>query len=136
MKIPIIKQFLYFLYKILDIIFVQIVSGCFLPAQCKIGKNLILPHGGNGIVINAHAVIGNNVTIYHQVTLGVKEHGSDLPKVGDNVIIGAGAKILGGVVIGDGAKIGANAVVLKDVPANATAVGAPAKIIISTVLKK
>jgi serine O-acetyltransferase len=95
----------------------------------KIGKRFFIDHG-TGVVIGETAEIGNNVTIYHGVTLGgrgnkrCKRH----PTIGNNVIIGTGAKVLGAITIGDNCKIGANAVVLFDVPANSTAVGVPATI--------
>ena len=95
----------------------------------KIGKGLFIDHG-MGVVIGETAEIGDNVTIYHGVTLGGtgKDKGKRHPTVGNNVIIGCGAKILGPISIGDGAKIGANSVVLKDVPKGKTAVGIPAVI--------
>ena len=88
-----------------------------------------------GVVIGETAEIGDNVTIYHGVTLGGtgKDNGKRHPTVGNNVIIGCGAKILGPISIGDGAKIGANSVVLKDVPKGKTAVGIPA--VIKTIYK-
>ena len=89
----------------------------------------ILPHLLNGIIVAYNAQIGKNCTIMQQVTIGLDAEGN-APIIGDNVFIGAGARIIGKVVIGDNAKIGANAVVVKDVPANATAVGVPAKIIV------
>lgn len=94
----------------------------------RIGKRLFIDHG-SGVVIGQTAVIGDDVTIYHGVTLGgvgevrCKRH----PTIGNNVVIGAGAKVLGNIIIGDNVKIGANAVVLKDVPDNTTVVGIPAK---------
>jgi len=88
-----------------------------------------LPHGLNGIIISHYAFIGSNVTIHYQVTIAQDINGR-AAKIGNNCIIGAGAKILGNVTIGDNAKIGANAVVLKDVPCNSTAVGVPARIIL------
>lgn len=124
---PVLKRILWFIYKFIDIFFVKLFLNSEIPAQCIIGKNLTLPHGGNGIVISKHAVIGDNVTIFHQVTLGIVRYGVVTKlEIGNGVLIGAGAKILGEVSIGDNAKVGANAVVLKDVPANATAVGIPA----------
>lgn len=87
-----------------------------------------LPHGIKGIIIHPTAKIGRNVTILHQVTIGVRDV-NESAVIGDNVFIGAGAKILGNIKIGNGAKIGANAVVIKDVPANATVVGVPGRII-------
>lgn len=109
----------------------RIFTGVEIHPGASIGKNLFIDHG-NGVVIGETAEIGNNVLIYHQVTLGGT--GNDTserrhPSVCDNVMIAAGAKILGGIHIGTNAKVGANAVVLKNVPANATAVGAPARII-------
>ncbi|MDU1855059.1 MAG: serine O-acetyltransferase EpsC, partial [Clostridium baratii] len=97
----------------------------------KIGKGLFIDHG-MGVVIGETAEVGDNVTIYHGVTLGGtgKDKGKRHPTVKDNVIIGAGAKVLGPITIGNNVKVGANSVVLKDVPDNATAVGMPAKIII------
>lgn len=77
----------------------------------------IFPHGLYGIVISYNTVIGRNVTIYHQVTIGEGKGGA--PYIGDNVLIGAGAKIIGKVRIGDGAKIGAGCVVRKDIPEGA-----------------
>lgn len=103
-------------------------TGIEIHPGAKIGKGLFIDHG-MGVVIGETAEIGDNVTIYHGVTLGatgnettVKRH----PTVEDDVVIGAGAKILGPVRIGRGAKVGANAVVLKDVPPYTTVVGIPA----------
>lgn len=76
-----------------------------------------------GIVIAGKAFIGDNCTIFHQVTIGIDGKNQGAPKIGDNVFIGAGAKILGPVTIGDNCKIGANAVVTKDVASGATVVG-------------
>ena len=95
-----------------------------------IGKNLFIDHG-TGIVIGETTIIKDNVTIYHGVTLGGtgKDKEKRHPTIGNNVLIGAGAKILGNINIGDNAKIGANAVVLSDIKDNTTAVGIPAIII-------
>lgn len=87
----------------------------------------LLPHHLNGIIVSHKAVIGTNCTIFQQVTIAEKN--GKAATIGNNVLIGAGAKILGNVKIGNGAKIGANAVVVHDVPDNCTAVGCPAKII-------
>lgn len=98
----------------------------------KLGGGCKITHFG-GIFINGRARIGKNVEIYQDVTLMIKysrdggEAGA--PQIGNNVIIGAGAKIIGGVTIGNGAVIGANAVVTKDIPENAVAVGNPFKIV-------
>lgn len=95
-----------------------------------IGKNLFIDHG-MGVVIGETAVIGDDVTIFHGVTLGGtgKEKGKRHPTIGNNVFIGSGSKILGNIQIGNYAKIGANAVVLTDIPDNTTVVGIPGKII-------
>lgn len=106
-------------------------TGIEIHPGAKIGKGLFIDHG-MGVVIGETAEIGDNVVMYHGSTLGGtgKETGKRHPTVGNNVFIGAGAKVLGPINLGDGCKIGANAVVLKDVPANSTAVGIPAKIVI------
>ena len=92
-----------------------------------IGKRLFIDHG-IGIVIGETTIIGDDVTIYHGVTLGGtgKEKGKRHPTIGNNVIIGCGAKVLGNIYIGNNSKIGANAVVLHDIPDDTTAVGIPA----------
>jgi serine O-acetyltransferase len=105
--------------------FWSVVTGADIPLGCRIGGGLLLPHP-NGVVIHCDVVIGPNCLIFQQVTLGVG--GSGVPTLGGHVDIGAGAKVLGGIRIGDHALIGANAVVLIDVPAGATAAGIPATI--------
>ncbi|NMB26712.1 MAG: serine O-acetyltransferase [Tissierellia bacterium] len=106
-------------------------TGIEIHPGAKIGKNLFIDHG-MGVVIGETAEVGNNVTMYHGVTLGglggepnTKRH----PTVEDDVMIGAGAKILGPITIGRGAKIGANAVILKDVPPYTTVVGVPGRVV-------
>lgn len=103
-------------------------TGIEIHPGAKIGKNLFIDHG-SGVVIGETAIIGNNVTLFHGVTLGgVKDiKGKRHPTIKDNTIIGAHAQILGDITIGKNVKIGAGAVVLKDVPANKTVVGIPAK---------
>lgn len=132
-KIPVLKQLLFVLYMILDNIFVKVICQCEFPARCKIGKGLWLPHGTNGIILHGDSVIGNNVVLHHQVTLGMRKFGEEkafqAPRIGDDVIIGTGAKILGDITIGDKSIIGANAVVINDVPNDSTAVGVPARVI-------
>ena len=108
--------------------FWTIISGADIPITLKIAGGLRLPHP-NGIVIHPQAQIGPNCLIFHQVTLGVLNRGSDVPRIGGHVDIGAGAKLLGPITIGDNAMIGANAVVLRDVPDGATAVGIPARLV-------
>lgn len=111
---------LYWLYRI--------IFGVDIPCTVKIGTNLCLPHFGLGVVIHPYAVIGNNVKIYQQVTIGARGK-NWYAVIEDGVLLGAGCKILGSIKIGKNSKIGANAVVLSDVPDEATAVGIPAKII-------
>lgn len=110
--------------------FIEVTCGIHLPESAVIGRRLNIEHFG-GIVIHGNCIIGDDVTIRQGVTLGNKGSGqlAKAPNIGHRVDIGAGAKIIGSVTIGDDAKIGANAVVLVDVPAGATAVGVPARII-------
>jgi serine O-acetyltransferase len=108
-----------------------VLFGIEISPRCQIGKGLFLPHT-QGTVIGAFC-IGENVTIFQGVTLGAREldfsfQESSRPSVGDNVTIGAGAKVLGGLIVGSGSRIGANAVVLKSIPANVAAAGVPARI--------
>ena len=95
----------------------------------QIGKGLIIDHG-MGVVIGETTVIGDNCLLYQGVTLGGtgKDKGKRHPTLGDNVMVGAGAKVLGPINIGNNVKVAANAVVLKDIPDNCTAVGVPARI--------
>ena len=115
--------------------FSRFLTGIEIHPGAKIGKNLFIDHG-MGVVIGETSEIGNNVTIYHMATLGgiapsinsnsqrqVKRH----PTLGDCVVVGSGAQILGPVMVGANAKVGANAVVTKDVAENAVMVGIPAK---------
>lgn len=105
-------------------------TGIEIHPGARIGPGLFIDHG-MGVVIGETAVVGNNCTIYHGVTLGGtgKEKGRRHPTLGDNVLIGAGAKLLGAINIGSNAMIGANAVVLNEVPPNATIVGVPGKMV-------
>lgn len=103
-----------------------------MAVRCEVGPGLCIAHTG-GIVLGARA-IGRNVTIYHGVTIGAKEMDvaytpDKRPLVGDHVVIGAGAKILGGISIGDNSVIGANAVVTRDIPPDSVAGGIPARVI-------
>ena len=115
--------------------FSRFLTGIEIHPKAKIGKNLFIDHG-MGVVIGETSDIGDNVTIYHAVTLGgispsidsneqrnVKRH----PTLKNNVVVGSGAQVLGPIIVGENAKIGANAVVTKDVPENAVMVGIPAK---------
>jgi len=106
------------------------LTGIEIHPGASIGRRVFIDHG-MGVVIGETAEIGDDSTLYHGVTLGgvkwdrVKRH----PTLGRKVVVGAGAKILGPILVGDGAKIGSNAVVVRDVPAGATAVGIPARIV-------
>ena len=106
-------------------------TGIEIHPGATIGKGLFIDHG-HGIVIGETAVIGDNCTIYHQVTLGgtgVQKHCKRHPTVGDNVLIGAGAKLLGPITVGNNSMIGSGSVVLSDVPANSTVTGIKARVI-------
>jgi serine O-acetyltransferase len=107
---------------------VRFATGIEIHPGATIGKGFFIDHG-MGVVIGETAEIGNDVYIYHQVTLGGTSTapGKRHPTVGDNVIIGAGAKVLGAIQIGENARIGANAVVVATVPAGTTVVGIPAR---------
>lgn len=120
---------LYFLARLIGEIS-RLLTGIEIHPGARLGKNLFIDHG-LGIVIGETAYVGDNVSIYHGVTLGGTSSAHEMrhPQVGNNVIIGANATVLGPVHIGEDAKIGAAAVVLTDVPAGTTAVGIPAKII-------
>ncbi|CUR57636.1 putative Serine acetyltransferase [metagenome] len=124
-----IKRPLWAAYRILNL-FTRLVTTCEVPATATIGPGLRLDHNGNGIVIHQEAVIGSNARIFHQVTLGVNSFaGNDNygpPRLGNNVYIGAGAKLIGNITVGDNVRIGANAVVTRDIPSNSVAVGVPA----------
>jgi serine O-acetyltransferase len=102
--------------------FWSVITGADIPLNCDIGGGLLIPHP-NGIVIHPSARIGINCLIFQQVTIGNREGRDGLPKIGDHVDIGAGAKILGDVTIGAHSRIGANAVITKDVEAGSTAYG-------------
>ena len=115
--------------------FSRFLTGIEIHPKAKVGKNLFIDHG-MGVVIGETSEIGDNVTIYHAVTLGgispsidsneqrnVKRH----PTLKNNVVVGSGAQVLGPIIVGENAKIGANAVVTKNVPENAVMVGIPAK---------
>lgn len=115
------------LCRLADFIWTRGYIGADLPFQVVAGPGLRLPHGGRGVVLHPTVRIGAGGTLYHQVTIGVSD-GNPAATLGDDVFIGAGAKVLGHITIGDGCRIGANAVVLHDVPAGATAVGVPAQI--------
>ena len=105
-------------------------TGLEIHPGAEIGDGFFIDHG-NGVIIGETTVIGNNVTLYQGVTLGGtgKEHGKRHPTIEDNVMISAGAKILGSFTIGANSKIGAGSVVLNEVPANSTVVGVPGRVV-------
>ena len=108
-------------------------TGIEIHPGAQIGKGLFIDHG-SGVIIGETTIIGDNVTLYQGVTLGGtgKEQGKRHPTLGDNVMVSAGAKILGSFKIGDNCKIGAGSVVLKEVPPNCTVVGVPGRIVKSS----
>ena len=115
--------------------FSRFLTGIEIHPKAKIGENLFIDHG-MGVVIGETSEIGDNVTIYHAVTLGGsspsidserQRHEKRHPTIGNDVVIGSGAQIIGPIKVGNNARIAANAVVVKDVPENATMVGIPAK---------
>ena len=108
----------------------RFLTGIEIHPGAQIGRRFFIDHG-MGIVIGETAEIGDDVMLFHQVTLGGtgKDKGKRHPTIENNVIISAGVKVLGPIVIGENSKIGANAVVLHDIPKNATAVGIPAKVV-------
>lgn len=105
-------------------------TGIEIHPGAKIGKGLFIDHG-SGVIIGETTVIGNNVTLYQGVTLGGtgKENGKRHPTIGDNVMISAGAKVLGSFKVGENSKIGAGSVVLSEVPPNSTVVGVPGRVV-------
>ena len=115
----------------------RFMTGIEIHPGAKIGRKFFIDHG-MGVVIGETAEIGDNVTLYHGVTLGgvtwdkVKRH----PTLGDNVVIGSGAKVLGPFTVGKGAKIGSNSVVVKEVPENATVVGIPGRVVMAQEMKE
>ena len=116
---------------------IRFFTGIEIHPGAKIGKNLFIDHG-MGVVIGETSEIGDNVTIYHAVTLGGsspsidserQRHEKRHPTIGNDVVIGSGAQIIGPIKVGNNARIAANAVVVKNVPENATMVGIPAKVV-------
>ena len=121
-KIPFIPRYISY--------WTRIFTGIEIHPKASIGSRFFIDHG-EGVVIGETAIIGDDVLIYQQVTLGGTgcEHGKRHPTVGNNVIIGAGAKVLGNITIGDNVRIGAGSVVIEDVPSNSTVVGVPGRVV-------
>jgi serine O-acetyltransferase len=123
----ILRKFFSVIYKILYK-FIQIITGIELPCEVRLGRNFVIDHFG-GIVVSGYAIVGDNCRIRNGVVIGLKNIDNiAAPVIGDNVDIGAGAKVLGDIKIGNNVTIGANAVVISDVPDNSIAVGVPAVI--------
>ena len=122
------KKHLFFLARLISQT-ARFFTGIEIHPGAQIGKRLFIDHGF-GVVIGETAIVGDNVLLYQGVTLGGTGlvQGKRHPTIGNNVVIGAGAKVLGNITIGDNSYIGANAVVIHDVPANSTVVGVPGRI--------
>lgn len=118
--------------KVLQLL-ILLLFNCYIPYGVEIGRGARVGHRGIGVVVNKDTWIGRNVLLRAHITIGKISPDAAAPIIEDNVEIGDGAKILGAVRIGAGAKIGANAVVITDVPAGATAVGVPARIVESVI---
>jgi len=106
---------------------IEITTGISIPAECEIGKGLRIHHFG-GIIFHPSVEIGKRCTIYHEVTIGDRGGYGKAAKIGDNVMIGVGAKIIGEISIGSNCIVGANTVVTKDMPENSVAIGSPCQI--------
>lgn len=107
---------------------VEAWTGISIPPEAKIGPGLLIHHFG-GIIINGDTVMGSDCVLHHGVTIGNRVPGGPSPVIGNRVMIGVGACVLGGITVGDDAEIGANAVVTQTLPKGAVAVGIPAKIV-------
>ena len=113
----------------------RVFTGIEIHPAAQIGRRLFIDHG-QGIVIGETSIIGDDVLLYQQVTLGGtgKEKGKRHPTLGNKVIVGAGAKVLGNITIGDNVRVGAGSVVIQDVPEHSTVVGVPARIVHRTIV--
>jgi len=114
--------------RIMHRVFVEWILGIEIPERTQIGKNIKLYHG-QGLVIHENCILGDNVTIRHNTTIGAKDSSGLAPRIGNNVDIGAHTVIIGNITIGDNVKIGAGSVVVKSIPDNCVVVGNPARII-------
>ena len=121
-NVPFIPRFISYL--------TRIITGIEIHPKAKIGNRVFIDHG-EGVVIGETAEVGDDVLIYQQVTLGGtgKEHGKRHPTIGNNVVLGAGAKVLGNIKVGNNVRIGAGSVVIDDVPDNSTVIGVPGKVV-------
>ncbi len=125
---PLIRKPFSLIYKILFKM-VQVVTGIELPCEVAVGRNFRIDHFG-GIVISGFASFGDDCVVRDGVTVGLRRADTPVaPRIGNNVDIGTGAKVLGDITVGDNVAIGANAVVLQDVPSGSVAVGVPARIV-------
>ena len=120
--VPFIPRFISYL--------TRIITGIEIHPKAQIGNRFFIDHG-EGVVIGETTIIGDDVLIYQQVTLGGtgNEHGKRHPTIGNNVIIGAGAKVLGNITIGDNTRVGAGSIVVDDVPEHCTVVGVPGRVV-------
>lgn len=113
-----------------------LLFNCSIPPSCVIGRGTKFAYGGIAVVLHARTIVGNNCMIGQGVTIGGKNGWYEVPVIGDNVHINAGAKIIGPVRIGDNVEIGANCVVVKDVPSNSVVAGIPARILRSNMTEE
>lgn len=116
-----------FAWWIVDLVYLRLLIGAELPPDVDAGPGLRLPHAGRGVILHPSARLGEDVTLYHRVTLGNSGPADRAPVLGDRVYIGTGATIIGEVTIGDDAAVGAGAVVTRDVQARTTVAGVPAR---------
>jgi serine O-acetyltransferase len=115
-------------WRILDVVYVQLLIGAWLPPTVQCGPGLRLVHAGRGVILHPDTSMGADVWLYHRVTVGQRGPNAP-PSLGNRVMVGTGATILGPITVGDDARIGAGAVVTKDVPAGFVARGVPAAIV-------
>jgi serine acetyltransferase len=114
-------------HKVANLLLLRLGVGCDLPPQTECGPGLRLHHAGRGITVHRRAVLGANITLFHDVAIGQRDQSGE-PVLEDDVVVGVGARVLGPIRLGTGARVGANAVVLDDVPAGGRALGPRATI--------